>query len=198
MQHRGGDRDRSRWPLGRARSLGAPHSFPFLPGSARGAALGRARTNAGLSRGGCRRRAAGDRRLGRRARSGTRVVPGRRSGRPAGRKRERMMAPAPPLSTPLAPELVALAARQRGVGDRAEIRCAGCGYGAVVARLPERCPMCGSTSWRAPSAGRELVGAATPDDMVNGSTLEVPRRECRQREAQTMKRVELGLPGAGR
>ena len=81
------------------------------------------------------------------------------------------MAPAPPLSTPLAPELVALAARQRGVDGRAEIRCAGCGYGAVVARLPERCPMCGSTSWRAPSAGRELVGAATAGDMVNGSTV---------------------------
>jgi hypothetical protein len=84
-----------------------------------------------------------------------------------------MMAPAPPLSTPLAPEFVALAARQHGVGGRAEIHCAGCGYGAVVARLPERCPMCGSTNWRAPSAGRELVEAATPGDMVNGSTLEV-------------------------
>ena len=80
-----------------------------------------------------------------------------------------MMAPAPLLSGPLAPELVALAARQRGVGGRAEIHCAGCGYGAVTARLPERCPMCGSTSWQAPSAGRELVWAATAGDMVNHS-----------------------------
>lgn len=67
------------------------------------------------------------------------------------------MASAPPISSPLAPELRALAAGQRGVDGRAEIRCAGCGYGAVVARLPERCPMCGSANWRAPSAGRELV-----------------------------------------
>jgi rubrerythrin len=69
------------------------------------------------------------------------------------------MAPAPPLSRLRAPELRALAARQRGVNGRAEIRCAGCGYGAVVVRLPERCPMCGSTSWRAPSAGRDLVAS---------------------------------------
>ena len=82
-----------------------------------------------------------------------------------------MMAPAPPPSTLLAPKLPALDAAQRGVGGRAEIRCAGCGYGAVVARLPERCPMCGSTSWRAPSGSPELVGAATAGDMVNGSTV---------------------------
>lgn len=80
------------------------------------------------------------------------------------------MATAPPLSTPLAPELVAPAARQQDVGSRVEIRCAGCGYGAVVARLPERCPMCGSTNWRAPSGGRELVEAATPGEVVNGYT----------------------------
>jgi hypothetical protein len=36
---------------------------------------------------------------------------------------------------------------------RTEIRCARCGYGAVVARLPECCPMCRSTSWLAPSSG---------------------------------------------
>jgi hypothetical protein len=82
-----------------------------------------------------------------------------------------MMAPAPSLSALRAPELLALAARQRGVDGRAEIRCAGCGYGAVVARLPERCPMCGSTSWRAPSGSPELVGAAAAGDMVNGSTV---------------------------
>jgi len=30
---------------------------------------------------------------------------------------------------------------------RVEIRCTGCGYGGVVAHLPDRCPMCGGTSW---------------------------------------------------
>jgi primosomal protein N' len=45
----------------------------------------------------------------------------------------------------------------------AEIRCAACGYGAVVARLPERCPMCGSASWRAPSADRDLVPRPGPE-----------------------------------
>jgi predicted Zn-ribbon and HTH transcriptional regulator len=58
----------------------------------------------------------------------------------------------------LAPELRVVAARQRGVDGRAEVHCAECGYGAVVARLPDRCPMCGSTHWRAPSAGRDLGG----------------------------------------
>jgi rubrerythrin len=53
-----------------------------------------------------------------------------------------MTVSASPRSKPLALERLAL------VDDRTEIRCAGCGYGAVVARLPERCPMCGSTSWR--------------------------------------------------
>jgi rubrerythrin len=35
----------------------------------------------------------------------------------------------------------------RGTHHRIEIRCLGCGYGAVVARLPGRCPMCGDVSW---------------------------------------------------
>jgi rubrerythrin len=30
---------------------------------------------------------------------------------------------------------------------RVEIRCAGCGYGGVVAQLPDRCPMCGGAAW---------------------------------------------------
>jgi rubrerythrin len=30
---------------------------------------------------------------------------------------------------------------------RVELRCLGCGYGAVVARRPGRCPMCGIESW---------------------------------------------------
>ena len=70
-----------------------------------------------------------------------------------------MAPPSSPLSGPLALKLRALARRQRHADGRAEIRCAGCGYGAVVAQLPERCPMCGSTSWRAPFKGREPVQA---------------------------------------
>lgn len=70
-----------------------------------------------------------------------------------------MMAPPSPRSRPLALKLRALARRQRHADGRAEIRCARCGYGAVVTRLPERCPMCGSTSWRAPFKGREPVQA---------------------------------------
>jgi rubrerythrin len=30
---------------------------------------------------------------------------------------------------------------------RDEIRCESCGYGAVVSRRPQRCPMCGDQSW---------------------------------------------------
>jgi predicted Zn-ribbon and HTH transcriptional regulator len=30
---------------------------------------------------------------------------------------------------------------------RTEIRCAGCGYGGVVSRLPDRCPMCRGDAW---------------------------------------------------
>ena len=36
---------------------------------------------------------------------------------------------------------------QQDVGRRMEIRCEGCGYGAVVSRLPARCPMCGRATW---------------------------------------------------
>lgn len=32
--------------------------------------------------------------------------------------------------------------------DRVEIRCAACGYGAVVTSPPRRCPMCGGEGWR--------------------------------------------------
>jgi hypothetical protein len=65
-----------------------------------------------------------------------------------------MTAPPSPFSKPLALDLRAPATRQRHADGRAEIRCAGCGYGAVLRELPERCPMCGSTSWRAPFKGR--------------------------------------------
>ena len=30
---------------------------------------------------------------------------------------------------------------------RFEVRCAGCAYGGVVERLPDRCPMCGGSNW---------------------------------------------------
>jgi primosomal protein N' len=46
-------------------------------------------------------------------------------------------------------------APQHRVDRRVEVHCATCRYGAVVARLPERCPMCGSTAWRAPPSGRD-------------------------------------------
>jgi hypothetical protein len=75
-----------------------------------------------------------------------------------------MMAPASSLSA-LALDLRAVAARQRGVDGRAEVRCAGCGYGAV-ARLPDRCPICGSTHWRAPSAGRDFGDFTVEVDAV--------------------------------
>jgi hypothetical protein len=35
-------------------------------------------------------------------------------------------------------------------GDRVEIRCADCGYGAVVSSPPRRCPMCGGKGWQLP------------------------------------------------
>jgi rubrerythrin len=42
---------------------------------------------------------------------------------------------------------LAVPAPTRASHRRIEIRCLGCGYGAVVARLPGRCPMCGVASW---------------------------------------------------
>jgi rubrerythrin len=33
------------------------------------------------------------------------------------------------------------------VNPRIDVRCEGCGYGAVVRDLPERCPMCGRATW---------------------------------------------------
>jgi rubrerythrin len=44
---------------------------------------------------------------------------------------------------------------ESGDDDRVEIHCCGCGYGAVVARPPVRCPMCGQGAWR-PAAGHTL------------------------------------------
>lgn len=36
---------------------------------------------------------------------------------------------------------------QQELDHRMEIRCEGCGYGAVVSHLPARCPMCGRATW---------------------------------------------------
>jgi hypothetical protein len=62
---------------------------------------------------------------------------------------------------------------------RVEIRCCGCGYGAVVARRPQRCPMCGHTNWRGQSADGD------------GSR---PTNKSRETE-RMMKRSELGFTG---
>jgi len=34
------------------------------------------------------------------------------------------------------------------LGDRVEIRCARCGYDAIVTSPPRRCPICGGDGWR--------------------------------------------------
>lgn len=36
---------------------------------------------------------------------------------------------------------------RRASTTRVEIHCAFCGYGGVVNRLPDRCPMCGLHAW---------------------------------------------------
>jgi len=45
-------------------------------------------------------------------------------------------------SRPLSPP-----AWRKDVHPRIEVRCEGCGYGAVVRHLPARCPMCGGAAW---------------------------------------------------
>jgi hypothetical protein len=50
-----------------------------------------------------------------------------------------------------------------GRSGRVEIRCIGCGYGGVVARLPDRCPMCGVRRWqRIRSTLLHIDGPALP------------------------------------
>jgi rubrerythrin len=36
---------------------------------------------------------------------------------------------------------------RRGAEVKTEQRCAVCGYGVVIAGIPPRCPICGSTRW---------------------------------------------------
>jgi hypothetical protein len=55
-------------------------------------------------------------------------------------------------STNTAPSRTAHADGRR----RYEVLCTSCGFGGVVTRPPERCPMCGGSSWLSPAlrAGR--------------------------------------------
>lgn len=44
---------------------------------------------------------------------------------------------------------------EQEVAHRVEVRCEGCGYGAVVRHIPGRCPMCGGAIWsKRDTAGR--------------------------------------------
>lgn len=44
-----------------------------------------------------------------------------------------------------------------GRSGRVEISCTGCGYGGVVAQLPDRCPICGACRWQ--RIGSTLLGS---------------------------------------
>lgn len=50
---------------------------------------------------------------------------------------------------------------------RVEMRCAGCGYGVVVVRLPDRCPMCGGCRWQR-SGARGSTEMGSPTDGRSG------------------------------
>lgn len=66
---------------------------------------------------------------------------------------------APTVST-IAPSTASSAPRTmlngRAWRGRVEIRCCGCGYGGVVANLPDHCPMCGGATWKASRARGRL------------------------------------------
>lgn len=49
--------------------------------------------------------------------------------------------------------IVVYVTSEEEVDDRVEIRCEGCGYGAVVRHIPERCPMCGGGMWSKKDTG---------------------------------------------
>lgn len=66
------------------------------------------------------------------------------------------MSTAAQLDAPLASQTLRPAAqflweREPQAAARVEIRCARCGYGGVVTRLPGRCPMCGLQAWKVAS-----------------------------------------------
>ena len=46
--------------------------------------------------------------------------------------------------------------RRLELADRVEIRCASCGYGAIVTSPPRRCPMCGGDGWRLAKSANAL------------------------------------------
>jgi rubredoxin len=62
------------------------------------------------------------------------------------------------------------------VPSRRELVCADCGYGILVRRPPERCPMCGGTRWRTPrrTDDERLAPEKTMQghDMTSASPLE--------------------------
>ncbi len=64
-----------------------------------------------------------------------------------------MTARSSPLSSRLSSPLLTAAMEEWHDGGRVEIRCSGCGYGAVVACLPVRCPMCGGATWHEQRGG---------------------------------------------
>jgi primosomal protein N' len=46
---------------------------------------------------------------------------------------------------------------------RNEFRCADCGYGAIAAYEPPRCPLCGGSSWQSVGGGASRSrGASSP------------------------------------
>jgi hypothetical protein len=57
------------------------------------------------------------------------------------------LTPPPPAGVPVVVHSVG-SSNGSVAGTRRDIGCAECGFGAVVVRPPDRCPMCGGTSWR--------------------------------------------------
>jgi len=45
-------------------------------------------------------------------------------------------------------------------------RCSTCGYGASRRIAPERCPMCGTSTWELDSVGSEKLGRGTRTPLV--------------------------------
>jgi len=136
------DRDRGPGPLGRTRPVGAADSVPLLPRPTRARALGRPCPGAGLSRRAPLGSARGDRRLARRrAAASSGVVPRRRT--PLSPSRDESCVTVPGHSTRERRDRRAQVHRLR-----VEIVCVDCGYAAIVATRPARCPMCGGSTWR--------------------------------------------------
>lgn len=54
-------------------------------------------------------------------------------------------------------------------GELHDFTCADCGYGICLSRLPERCPMCHGSAWRAPNTFNRT--ASSPDHVTVASTV---------------------------